>query len=869
MRLRWIRRRDRDADLDDEVRAHLLMAIDERLARGEPPHEAERAARREFGNVGHVKEITREMWGSLWLERLGQDLRYALRALCRAPAFSVVAILTLTLGIGVDTAVFSVVNGVLLRPLPFPEPDRLTVVSYDYESPFLAYPGLVDAHYLEYRRAQGAFEEIASIHRLDVALTGAGDPIRIRGANVTPEFGRVLRVAPAVGRSFSPNDAGANAERVVIISDRLWHERFGGDLRVVGQLITIEKRMHRVVGVMPPGFDFPYGAQVWLPLEIRLDPHNSSIRPVIGRLKPGVSRERARAELESFVQRLPLRPGERREQFRANVRPLKYMVVGDVERPLWVFAGAVAFVLLIACANVANLLLMRAVSRRHELAVRTALGAGRPRLVRQLLTESVTISLLGGALGIALAVIAVRVFIAAAPARRLPRIEQIHIDGAALAFALGLSVLTGMLFGVAPALRATARDVGDSLRHGTRSVAGGQGRLRGALVVAEIALALVLLAGAGLMVRSFAHMRAVDLGFHPTNVIAMTIDLPSGAYPDVPPMREFHRRVLERLANLADVDAAGAVNWRPLGGMLVSGDFKLEGDRTLPRGYQVDKRSVSPGYFGTMGIRLLRGRDFTARDDDRAPGVVVISESVARTLWPNADPIGRRISMKDHPTARDWLTIVGVVNDVVQQGVTIPAAAAIYQPYLQLTHPFFLGHMTFVVRTTDDPRNVVPAMRDIVRDVDKDQPIEDIATMTALVAETTAESLFQTRLLATFSAFAVLLAAVGVYGVLAYAVTERTREIGIRIALGGTPAAVLGMVLGRTLRLATPGVVLGIAGALIGTRVLTKLLFGVKPGDPVTFAGVAALLVAVALIAGLIPARRASRVDPLVVLRAE
>jgi predicted permease len=869
MRLPWVRRGRRDAELDEEVRSHLAMDIAQRVARGERADVAARAARREFGNVAHVKEVTRETWGSLQTERLAQDVHYAVRALRRSPAFSVVAILTLALGIGVNTAVFTVVNTVLLRPLPFPESQRLALVSYDYPSPFLAYPGLVDAHYLEYRRAAKAFDGLASFNQVDVALTNAGDPVRLRGANITPELTRVLRVPPVIGRGFLPSDAGPGAQPVVIIGDGLWHERFGGDSRIVGQTIMLERRPHRVIGIMPRGFDFPYDAQLWLPLEVQLDPHNSSIRPVVGRLAAGVSRQQALAELASVVSHLPIRPGEKREAFRANVRPLAFMIVGAVQRPLWVFAGAVGFVLLIACANVANLLLMRATARQQELAVRAALGAGRPRLIRQLLTESVTIALLGSALGVLLATMAVTLFIRAAPAGRIPRVGEIHVDMAALAFTLGLALVTGLLFGTVPALRSTRRDLRASLSSGTRSAPGGHGRLRGSLVVSEIALALVLLAGAGLMTRSVLHMRRVDLGFRPDHVVSMTIDLPEASYPTGASMQEFHRRVLERLSATPSASAAGAVNWRPLGGALVSGDFKIEGAEPIPSRLNVDKPSVSPGYFAAMGIRLVRGRDFTMRDDERAPGVVVVSESVANRYWPDENPLGKRISMKDDPTPQDWLTIVGVVNDVVQKNVTTPAAPAIYQPYLQVSHPFFLGHMTFAVRTSADPLAAVTAMRDIVRAVDANQPIGAIATMNALVAETTAESLFQTRLLAVFSVLAVVLAAIGVYGVLAYGVSERTREIGIRIALGGTAGDVQSMVLGRTLRLAVLGVLIGLAGAVLGTRVLTKLLFGVKPGDPLTFGVVAALLVIVAIVAGIVPARRASRVDPLVALRAE
>jgi putative ABC transport system permease protein len=525
-------------------------------------------------------------------------------------------------------------------------------------------------------------------------------------------------------------------------------------------------------------------------------------------------------------------------------------------------------VLLIACANVANLLLIRAASRQQEIAVRAALGAGRLRLMRQLLTESTLVAFAGGGAGMLLALAGVPALLALAPEGRIPRVEEIHINGWVLAFTLVLSVLTGIVFGLAPALHATRRNLGPSSLQGTRTASGRHEGLRSALVVSEIALALVLTTGAGLMLKSFLRMSAVHPGFRAENVLTMTVDLPAAAYRSAADAQAFHRRALEKMADLPGVLAAGAVNWMPLGRGLIRGDFQLEGGRKLPRGFLADKLVVSPGYLRTMGIRLISGRDFTERDTS-APGVVLVSQSVARRLWPGEEAVGKRIAEQDHPKPEDWLTIVGVVDDVIQRDLTERPDPAIYRPYLQVTQPFWLTHMTFLVRTASEPHGLAPALRSVLHDVDPNQPVQSISSMDEVIATTTAEPRFQTRLLGVFSLAALALSAIGIYGVLAYSVTERTREIGIRIALGAETSHVMRMVLRRTLALTAAGVALGTAGALTVTRVLGKLLFDVKPTDPATFLGVALLLAAVALCAGLPPARRATRVDPLVALRYE
>jgi putative ABC transport system permease protein len=804
------------------------------------------------------------------MSTLIQDVRYASRMLRRNPAFTAVAVLALALGIGANTAVFAIVNGVLLRPLPFPEAERLFLISYlPQGGPFELQPGLTDRHYLEFQPRTRLFESVAVFNTRPVTLTGAGEPVRLPAALVTTDFFGVLRVNPAIGRAFASDEAQPGRDHVVLIGDRLWRSRFDADRRIVGKTILLDGVGHTVAGVMPAGFEFPSKAEMWMPMAVTAMPGRSMIAPVVGRLKPGVSPRQALAELESIADALPLGPREKRREMAARILPLKELLVGNIRKSLLIFLGAVAFVLLIACANVANLLLMRAASRQQEVAVRAALGAGRGRLIRQLLTESTLVSLAGGAAGILLAVWGVPVLLALAPSGEIPRAQEIHIDGWVLAFTFCVSVLTGFVFGLAPAFQAARRALSAALGESGRTHSGRREGLRGALVVAEVALALVLLTGAGLMLKSFLRMRAVNPGFHAENVLTMTVDLPDSLYRGASDMKAFHERTLERLSRLPGVSHAGAVNWLPLAGALIMGDFHRADGRPLPPDYMVDKPSVSPGYFQTMGIRLLRGREFSSQDTASAPGVAIISARLAREVWSGENPVGQRITMEDDPKPQDWLTIVGVVDDVRQERLTGKPSVTMYRPIPQVTFPFFLSHMTFAVRTASNPERVGSAMRAVLHEVDKNQAVERIATMEELVASTTAEPLFQARLLGAFSIIALVLSAIGIYGVLAYSVTERTHEIGIRMALGAGRNDVLRLILRRTLLLAAAGVALGTAGALAVTRVLAKFLFEVKPTDPATFVVVAVALAGVALIAGFIPARRASSVEPLVALRYE
>jgi predicted permease len=814
------------------------------------------------------------------MNTLIQDVRYALRQLARSPGFTIVAVATLALAIGANSAVFTVVNSVLLAPLRFRDPGRLYVASYlPSNLPFELPPGLDDRLYLEYRDHQTHFTEVSGYQRQELTLSGggAGDAIRLPGARVSAAFFAVLGIQPALGRPFTVEEDRAGNDRVVILSDRLWRSRFNSDRDILGKAITLDGIQRTIVGVMPRGFMFPVASEIWTPLAVRLDPGNSFIFPVIGRLRAGATPEQAQSELFAIARAMPPDPRAPQDEpnaagqtSAAQIIALKDTVIGKVRTSLLILAGAVAFVLLIACANVANLLLIRASTRRHEMAVRVALGAGRARIARQLLTESVLIALIGGAAGILVAFAGVRVLLAIAPPDRLPRIGEVHVNGWVLAFTLGVSLITGVLFGLVPAQSAARREPQHALAPGTRLVGGSQHRLRAIFVTGEIALALILLTGAGLMIKSFVIMRSLDTGYDGSGVVTMAVDLPLAQSDAFDPniarrFQAFHTALLERLARIPGAAQVGAVSFHPMGNVGIMGDFWVEGPTPLPHGYSVDKPTVSPGYFAALGIRMLEGRDFTPSDRAGAPGVVIVSKTVAQRLWPNESAVGKRISMQEPPGPNDWLTVVGVVNDVVQDA-QLTRHSTIYLPYLQANAPFFDSHMTFVVRAAPGAGNLAPAMRAALRDVDPTVPAQDLRTMDASMMDVIAEPVFQMRLLATFACLALLLAALGTYGVLAYDVTERTREIGLRMALGATPGAVLRMVLGRTAVLALAGAAIGVGGSLMLTSVLTKSLFEVKPNDPVTLVAVTALLLLAALAAGYVPAQRAARVRGLSLL---
>jgi predicted permease len=861
-----LRQRRLDDEIDEELAFHIDSCIRDNVAAGMSPEDARREALRRFGSQAVVRERTREVDVIALADDLRQDLTFAARSLRRRPAFTAVALLTLGLGIGATAAIFTVVRSVLLRPLPFPDPDALQVV--DYASPARAwlYPGMSDRGYVSFREANRTFESLATLAAAQCTLTGAGDATRLTGASVTADFFRVLGVTAAAGRTFQPGDDRTEAEKIVVLSDRVWRDRFAADPSLVNRMLPLNGVRHRVVGIMPPGFSYPADAMYWIPLAVTIQPNLGFTRPVIGRLKSGMRREQAQADLDLWVGNLP--PDSRRPRdLVARVTPLHRAMVGDARLPLLVFGGAVVFLLSIACANVANLLLMRAISRRQEIATRLALGAGRGRLVRQLLTESALLSIAGGVTGVALAWIAGPALLALVPAGRLPRDIAIDIDGWVLAFAVGLSVITGLAVGLAPIVQLGASSQFGILR--SHVVTRQSHRLRHALVVAQVALTLVLLVGAGLLVRSFAGLRSVPLGFAADRVMTMTIDLPITRYATAAEATMFHSRLLGALASMPGVESAAVVNWLPLGNMVIFGDVQAADRPDLVGHYNATKVAVSPRYFETMGIRLLRGRDFTAADRSGSQLVLVISESVARRLWPGGDPIGKRMALRDNPRPDDWLTVVGVVDDVRQGGFRSEPTHAVYQPFLQVTNRFFVGYMTFLVRTAGDAAQSAPLMRAALQQVDKDEAPESLATLDAVLDRAVAEPKFQARVLVVFSVAALLLAAVGIYGVMAASVLERRFEIGVRMALGADRPSLVRMVLRRALLLTLAGLGIGVGGSLALTRALQTLLFNITPTDAVTFACAVLILLAAALAASLIPARRASSIDPLLALRAE
>jgi putative ABC transport system permease protein len=851
-----LRGRDFNHEIDEELQFHIDARIHDNIAAGMDEQEARRDALARFGSAVSTRDAVRDTHVLVTVESILQDIRFAIRGLARRPIFTAVAITTLALGIGASTAVFTVVRSVLLRPLSFPEPDRLFVIfNRSGGGPSWMLPALADADYLALRNSNRAFEAMATFASSPATLTGAGEAVRVPSTLATSDFFRVLRVDPGLGRTFVPDDERAGNNQVAVVSDSLWRGRFGGDPSLVGRTIALNGIVHRVVGIMPRGFEYPRKTQVWTPLEVRSSPNLSYARPVIARLRVDVSPEAAASVLHSLQ-----RPKDSRERW--QVLPLKTALVGDTTRPLLVFSAAVAFVLLIACANVANLLIMRGVSRRHEIATRIAIGAGRGRLVRQLLTESVTLSIAGGLLGVALAYAGVPALMTMMPPGRIPTDIDIRIDTVVLACALVVSVLTGALLGVAPALQAAREDLAGPMREWilpTRH----SNRVKNLLVVGEVALALMLVVGAGLLIRTFVNLRSVNTGFDPGSVVTMTVDLPGNRYKDAASLNLFHDRLLSALAAIPKATAVGLVNWLPLGDMLIRGDFVTQDGAASV----ATKAAISPGYFDVMRIQMIDGRSFDDSDVPGAPGAAIVSRSIAERLWPGARAIGKRISLQDDPRPEDWLTVVGVVDDVRQQGVRESAVPAIYQPFRQVKKPFFLDHMTFAVRTGEDPQRVAPLLRSALAAVDSDQAPQAIATMEEILVGTIAEPRFQSRLLGVFSFIAVLLAAIGIYGVLASAVAERRREIGIRLALGAARSSVIRMVLKRSLVLSSAGICLGLLGSLATTRVLSSLLFNVTPLDAFTFAAASVAVTAVALLAALLPARHASRVDPLTALR--
>jgi putative ABC transport system permease protein len=877
-RIRALRQRETVInDIDREMRSHLELQVEANIRAGMSPDEARVQALRSFGNVNKAVDAAYDVKGGGLLESLTQDVRYGVRMLAKHRAFTAVAVFTLALGIGANTAIFSVVNELLLRPLPYRDADRI-VMLWEVTPEGRHQNTTSRANFRAWRSQNTSYENVAAFSDQRFNLTGDGEPEELSVQMATPELFKILGVDPLLGRTFLPDDDGKPP--VAVLSYGLWQRRFGGQASVIGQPITLSSVKFTVIGVMPANFQFHIKqrsgtgrpAELWTILPMTVGPganERGRFLSVVGKLKDGVTVDRAAAELRTIEARLSDEVPQFNKNFSAEVLPLREQFFGNVRRPLWLMLGAVGFVLLIACANVANLLLSLATSREKEIAVRAALGARRTRIVRQLLTESLLLALLGSALGLGFAWLGIKALMLISP-KDLVSFQSVSLKMTVLLWTLGVSILTGIIFGLAPALHISRLNLNDSLKDGGKSESGqasGSRRLRSALVVSEIALAVVLLASAGLLIRSFIRLQQVDRGFQTDNILTMVVRLPDAKYPQDAQVVAFFNQALEKVRQLPSVRSAGMVNHLPLyGGLGSNTGFKILGRPEPPpgQGPSTDVRVVDSEYFTTMGIPLLRGRNFTS-DELREPRQkILINEVLARTYFASEDPIGQRldVGMFEKPTPAE---IIGVVGNVRYDSLVDESPPAVYFPHPDLAYSF----MTLVVRTDGEPAAIAPAIQREIRTLDPNQPVSDLRTMNQVMSEWVSRSRFNTLLLGLFAGLATLLSAVGIFGVMNYSVALRTRELGLRLAVGAQPRQVLLLVLKQGLLLTIAGVILGLAAAFALTRLLSGLLFGVAAVDVTTFATISLLLVVVSLLACYLPARRAMRIDPLRALRYE
>jgi putative ABC transport system permease protein len=811
------------------------------------------------------------------MQTLWQDVRYGVRMLWKKPVFTLIAIITLALGIGANTAVFSVVNSILLRPLPYREPERLVLINHDY--PQINLKASVSAFgYRHYRDNAKSFEHVTAVQQGSFNLTGGGEPERINGARVTANFFPLLGAQAGQGRVLLPEEEADGRNRVAVLSEAFWQRRFGGAANVLNQTITLNGENYTVVGIMPAGLQFGrevgFNVEVWLPLTFppeMLTSNNltNEFLFVIARLRDGVSFQQAQAEMDTLADglRAQYMQGATRQNWGLTISSFNELIVGDIRTPLWILLGAVTLVLLIACANVANLLLARAAERHKEMAIRAAMGAGRGRVLQQLLTESVLLSVIGGVLGLALAAAGVRV-LSKLEQLRIPRFHEIGLDGSVLLFTFGLAVLTGVIFGLVPALQMARTDLQETLKEGGRSGTSlARGWMRSTFVVVETALALMLLVGAGLLMRSFWRLQQVNPGFEPQQLLTMNLALPEYRYREPQQRAAFYQQALEQIRALPGVQAAGAISVLPLSGSNSSGSFRIEG-REVPQNQSPphgDRWAATAGYFETMKIPLVRGRFFNERDVADAPGVAIIDETMARKYWPNEDPVGKRITFEGPRDNPRWREIVGIVGHVKHRGLEGESRVQYYIPHGQRAQ----AGMFLAIRTTGNPSDLAGPVRGVLRNLDKDMPVFRVNTMEQVVADSMTLRRFTLSLLGIFAAIALILALVGLYGVLSYSVTQRSHEIGIRMALGARGADVLALVVKQGMRLTGLGIGIGLVGAFGLTRLMKTLLFGIGAADPLTYVAIAGLLATIALLACWLPARRATKVDPMIALRYE
>ncbi|HKV28922.1 MAG TPA: ABC transporter permease [Candidatus Acidoferrales bacterium] len=878
--MRWLKRlfrkRTLNKQLDSELHFHIEQQIADNLAAGMPPAEARRCALAQFGGLEYIKEETREARGTHFLESILQDIRYALRTLRKSPGFTAVAVLTLALGIGANTAIFSVVNAVLLQSLPYADAGQLVSLSEAPADRRDIKTGFSYVNFAECRAQNSVFSEMAGNVFHGLTLTGVGEPADLSVSIVTPEMFSLLNAKPLLGRTFASEDGKQGAAPVAIISENLWRSRFSSNPSLIGQSITLDKRPFTVVGVMPANFRFPLpvSEDVWIPLvqDPLFGPWMS--RPgghwlrVIGRLKSGVSIAQAQAEMDAVSARIAKEYPAQNSGWSIRVEPYRQMMVGNVKSALLILLGAVGLILLIACANIANLLLSRATSRAREIAVRIALGAGRARIIRQLLTENAVLGLLGGIVGVLFAAWAVwglRPFLPS----EVAQINSIQVGGSVLIFALALSLLAVLAFGLAPALLSTPSTLQSNINAGGRGGTASRGgqHARSLLAVIEISLAMVLLVAGGLLIRSFAMLTSVSPGFDPKDVTLANISLPRFQYSAPQQWTAFSNELLARLQAQPGLRDTALVVPLPLTDGFINLAFNIVGNPPLPPGESItaDYVSASPDYFRVMRIPLLRGRSFSKQDSPSAPRVALISEAFAQRYFSNQDPLARRLNFGFPPDANVSREIVGIVGDVRDVSLSQKPAPMMYVPFAQA--PFW--GCDVVVRSSLSSSSIAAAIRQSTHAIDKELPLTNIDSFPGALGESVSQERFRTFLLGSFSAIALILAAVGIFGVISYSVSQRTHEIGVRMALGAQQHDVLRLILGQGTKLALFGLGGGIIAAFLFTRLMTSLLYGVSATDPATFGAVVIILLGVALLACYIPARRAIKVDPMAALRHE